>query len=220
MLRLIGIVAAIGIGDSLNPSTIAPGLLLATSAHGRRQVLRFTLGTFAVYFLGGVLIALGPGQLALALVPKPSPHTRAILEIIAGGLLLVAGVLVWLMRSWLRQRTLPAVRASQRSGVLLGATIMAIELPTAFPYFGAIAAIVGSGYGLPRQVLLLAVYNVCFVLPLLGIAAILWLAGSAAEARLAATRALLGRNWPVLASALALVLGALIVYLGVSGLDG
>jgi cytochrome c biogenesis protein CcdA len=218
MLRLIGIVAAIGLGDSLNPSTIAPALLLATSADGRKQVLRFTLGTFAVYFLGGALIALGPGQLVLALVPSPSAHTRAVLEIVAGGLLLIAGVTVWLLRGWLRQRLLPTERVSGRSGLLLGATIMAVELPTAFPYFGAIAAVVGSGYGIARQVLLLAIYNVCFVLPLLGITAILWLAGARAAPRLDAARAVLGHNWPLLASALALALGALIIYLGISEL--
>jgi cytochrome c biogenesis protein CcdA len=220
MLRLIGIVAAIGLADSLNPSTIAPGMLLASSADGLRELLRFTLGTFAVYFIGGILIALGPGQLALSLLPSPDAHTRAVLEIVAGGLLLVAGMAVWLLRDWLRRRQLPAVRASRRSGLLLGAAIMAVELPTAFPYFGAIAAVVGSGYDIGRQVLLLAIYNVCFVLPLLGIAAILRLAGARAEVRLAAARAGLGRNWPLLASALALVLGALIVYLGISGLEG
>jgi cytochrome c biogenesis protein CcdA len=218
MLRLVGIVAAIGLTDSLNPSTIAPGLLLATSAQGLKQVLRFTLGTFAVYFIGGVLIALGPGQLLLSVLPSPGAQTRAILETVAGGLLLLTGLAVWRLRDWLAQRQLPAVRASRHSGLVLGATIMAVELPTAFPYFGAIAVVVGSGDDVARQVLLLAVYNVCFVLPLLAIAAIVWLAGPRAEVRLAAARAALGRKWPLLASALALVLGALIVILGISGL--
>jgi cytochrome c biogenesis protein CcdA len=220
MLRLLGIVAAIGLADSANPSTIAPALLLATTARGRSRVLGFTLGVFAVYLLGGVLIALGPGQLLLALVPKPDARTRSILEVIAGGLLIGAGGLVWLLRSWLRQRRLPAVDATRRSSLLLGATIMAVELPTAFPYFGAIAAVVGSGYGVLRQMLLLLVFNLCFVLPLLAILATLWLAGDRAAARLAAGRARLGRNWPAAAAVSALVVGGLIVYLGATGLTG
>lgn len=220
MIRLLGIVAAIGLADSLNPSTIAPALFLATGEHGRSRVLRFTLGVFAVYFLGGALIALGPGQLALALVPDPDAHTRATLEVIAGCLLVVAGMLLWLLRERLRRRQLPLVRPSKRSSLVLGASITAIELPTAFPYFGAIAVIVGSGYGPAHQLVALAVFNLCFVLPLLAILALLWFAGDAAQARLDALRARLGHHWPALAAVLALLLGGLIIYLGVIGLAG
>lgn len=220
MIRLLGIVAAIGLADSLNPSTVAPALFLAAGEHGRRNVLQFTVGVFAVYFFGGALIALGPGQLALALVPEPDAHTRATLEVIAGCLLVVAGALLWLLRHRLRRARLPQVQASQRSSFVLGASITAIELPTAFPYFGAIAAIVGSGYGPLHQLLLLGVFNVCFLLPLLAILAVLWFAGDAAQGQLEALRVRIGRHWPVLASALALLLGGLIIYLGVIGLAG
>lgn len=220
MIRLLGIVAAIGLADSLNPSTVAPALFLATGEHGRSHVLQFTLGVLAVYFVGGLMIALGPGQLALALVPEPDAHTRATLEVIAGCLLVVAGVLLWLLRERLRQARLPKVQASQRSSFVLGASITAIELPTAFPYFGAIAVIVGSGYGPVHQIVLLGVFNFCFVLPLLGILAVLWLAGDQAQPRLEALRGRIGRHWPVLASTLALMLGGLIIYLGVIGLSG
>ena len=78
MLRLIGVVVSIGLADSLNPTTIAPALFLATGEHARKAVFEFTVGVFLVYFLGGVAIALGPGQLLLSLVPKPSPETRHI----------------------------------------------------------------------------------------------------------------------------------------------
>ena len=71
----------------------------------------------------------------------------------------------------------PNVDPSGRSSALLGATITAVELPTAFPYFAAIAAIVGSGVGPARQVILLLLFNVCFVLPLLVIVATLWFGG-------------------------------------------
>jgi hypothetical protein len=43
-----------------------------------------------------------------------------------------------------------------------------VELRTAFPYFAAIAAIVGSGIGTSRQIALLVLFDVCFVLPLIG----------------------------------------------------
>ena len=42
-----------------------------------------------------------------------------------------------------------------KSSAILGATIRAVELPTAFPYFAAIAAIVGSGLDPAKQFFLL-----------------------------------------------------------------
>ena len=46
MLRLIGIVISIGLADSLNPSTIAPALYLATGERARERVAEFTLAVF------------------------------------------------------------------------------------------------------------------------------------------------------------------------------
>ena len=56
---------------------------------------------------------------------------------------------------------------------MLGASITAVELPTAFPYFAAIAAILGAGLGPVRDLVLLLVFNLCFVLPLVAIVATL-----------------------------------------------
>ena len=47
MLRLIGIVVSIGLADSLNPTTIAPALYMATGERGRERVAEFTLAVFA-----------------------------------------------------------------------------------------------------------------------------------------------------------------------------
>jgi cytochrome c biogenesis protein CcdA len=101
-----------------------------------------------------------------------------------------------------------------KSSALLGVAITAVELPTAFPYFAAIAAIVGSGFGAGRQVILLLLYNVCFVLPLIVIVAILTVAGDEAERILARTRDLLQKHWPALLAGLALLAGAFVTLLG------
>jgi len=82
MLRLIGLVVSIGLADSLNPTTIAPAMYLATGERPRRQVTEFTLGVIVVYLAGGILIALGPGQLLLSLVPKPDAEDRHVIEIV------------------------------------------------------------------------------------------------------------------------------------------
>jgi cytochrome c biogenesis protein CcdA len=220
MLRLIGIVLSIGLADSLNPTTIAPALYLATTDHPKARVAQFTVGVFAVYFLGGVLIALGPGELLLALVPKPSHTTRYVLEIVAGVAMLVAAALLWRNRRRLATRNMPEPSGQGRSSAILGATITAVELPTAFPYFAAIAAIVGSGAGPVHQLFLLLLFNVCFVLPLLVILGVLVWAGPRADDVLGGWRAFLQRHWPVLLCGLAVIVGIFVVVLGVTGLLG
>ncbi|MGO9754845.1 MAG: GAP family protein [Solirubrobacteraceae bacterium] len=218
MLRLVGIIVSIGLADSLNPTTIAPALFLASGERPRENVTEFTLAVFGVYLLGGAAIALGPGQLLLSLVPRPHQEAREILEVVAGAVLIVGGLLVWRNRNRLAQRNLPASDTKGKSGAVLGATITAVELPTAFPYFAAIAAIVGSGLGPTRQVILLVLFNLCFVLPLVLISGVLWLAGDHANDVLANIRDFLQRHWPTMLAVVALVAGTFVILLGTSAI--
>jgi cytochrome c biogenesis protein CcdA len=218
MLRLIGIVVTIGVADSLNPTTIAPALYLASVENARARVLEFTVAVFCVYLLGGAVIALGPGQLLLSLVPHPSADTRHVIEISVGVAMMLASWVLWRHRDRLSKRELPQPDAQSKSSWILGASITAIELPTAFPYFAAIAAIVGSGQPPVQQLALLVLFNICFVLPLLAILGTLWIAGDHAEVVLRDVRAFLQQNWPVLLSMAALVAGMVVTFLGASAL--
>jgi hypothetical protein len=155
MLRLIGLVISIGVADSVNPTTIAPALYLAAGEHPRRQVFEFTLAVFAVYLVGGLVIALGPGELLLTLIPHPGRRLSYVLEVIAGVAMLTAAVFLWGHRHRLGRHELGELRGGGRSSALLGATITAVELPTAFPYFAAIAAIVGANLDIVSVVRLL-----------------------------------------------------------------
>ena len=185
MLRLIGLAVSIGLADSLNPTTIAPALYLASGDRARANVTEFTLGVFVVYLVGGAAIALGPGQLLLSLVPKPDRDARHIIEVVVGVAMLFAAAMLWRHRDRLSERRLPQPKGETRSSALLGATITAVELPTAFPYFAVIAAIVGSGIDPARQLFVLVLFNLCFVAPLLGIVATLTFGGRHADRLLA-----------------------------------
>jgi cytochrome c biogenesis protein CcdA len=217
MLRIVGVVVSIGLADSLNPTTIGPALYLSTGKRPQASVLQFTIGVFVVYLLGGAIIALGPGQLLLSLVPKPDRQTRHILEVVIGAAMIAGAALLWRHRDRLADRQPPRLSAEGRSSAILGATITAVELPTAFPYFAAIAAIVGSGVGVPRQLILLLLFNICFVLPLVGIVVTLTVAGERAQPLLTKTREFLHRRWPVLLAPVALAVGIFVVLLGVTG---
>jgi cytochrome c biogenesis protein CcdA len=219
MLRLIGLAISIGIADSLNPTTIAPALYLASAgSHARRKVTEFTAAVFFVYLVGGAVIALGPGQLLLSALPRPNHVARHVIEAAAGGAMLIASVYLWDRRRKLSQKELPAVNPEGKSSALLGATITAIELPTAFPYFAVIAAIVGSDLDPARQLGVLLLFNVCFVGPLLGIIAILTFAPHSSGRMLTRARDWLQQHWPMLLAALLGIAGLFVVVLGVTGL--
>jgi cytochrome c biogenesis protein CcdA len=218
MLRLIGLVVSIGLADSMNPSTIAPGLYLAMGRSARAGLIQFTAAVFVVNLVGGAAIALGPGEALLAIVPKPDATARYIAETVAGVVMLIAAVVLWRRRSSLSRRELPAPKSEGRSALLLGLTISAVELPTAFPYFAVIAAVVGSGFDPVRQLILLGLYNVAFVLPLILMIVTLTVAPAHAERILRRTRDLLQRHWPRLLAGLALLAGAFVTAIGVTGL--
>jgi cytochrome c biogenesis protein CcdA len=220
MLRLTALVISIGLADSVNPSTIAPALYLAAGRRARHNVAQFTLAAFLVYLGGGLIIALGPGQLLLSLVPHPDREDRYLLELVAGVVMVAGAVFLWSYRRQLAEREVPTPKPGGRSSVWLGAAITAVELPTAFPYFAAIAAIVGSGLGPAQQALELLLFNVCFVLPLIGIIATLTFAGDRAKELLTAGRKWLEARWPVVLAGLALIAGGFVMLLGITGMAG
>lgn len=219
MLRLIGLAVSIGLADSLNPSTVGPALYLAAEQRPGRRVLEFTLSVFLVFLLGGVLITLGPGEVLLDIVPHPGHTARYIAETAVGVAMLAAAPLLWLNRDRLsRRRRREEEMPRRRSPVLVGAALSIVELPTAFPYFAVIAAIISSGLGIPKKLMLLFVYNVCFVLPLLVIVITLSIAGDHGREVLERARRYLQAHWPAIVALLALLAGIFVTTLGVSGL--
>ncbi|HWE59659.1 MAG TPA: GAP family protein [Solirubrobacteraceae bacterium] len=217
MLRLIGIVISIGLADSINPSTVAPALYMAAQPGSRKPLAQFTAGVFLVYFVGGLVIALGPGELVLSLVPRPDLLVRHLLEVLAGVVLLAVAALLWVHRNRLGRKQLPSFSSQGRAGWLLGATIMAVELPTAFPYFAALAAVVAWPGNIAGKVFLILLFNICFVLPQLAMLAMLWVAGERAEIVLVRVSAFLQRRWPVLLALVAVVAGFITIGLGATG---
>jgi cytochrome c biogenesis protein CcdA len=218
MLRLIGIVVSIGLADSLNPSTIGPALYLATGERARGRVVEFTIAVFAVYFLGGAAIVLGAGALVRSVLPHPHHHITSIVEIAVGLAMMGAAALLWRYRRQLARRDPPDFNPHGKSSWVLGASITAVELPTAVPYFAAIAAIVGADLDAVADLLLLLLFNVCFVLPLLAIVATLSIAPESSDRLLSAGRRFLQRRWPEVLAALAFLAGLFVVALGVSGI--
>jgi hypothetical protein len=218
MLVLVALVASIAAADSLNPSTLGPALLFALGARARRDVAAFTAGVFAVSTAGGLVLALGPGRALLHVLSKPRPHTVHLIELGAGAAVLAVAAGLWLTRRRVAARLARARERTGRSALLLGAGIMAVELPTAFPYFAAVAAIVESRHRFATEFALVLLYNVVFVAPLAALLALIVLAGGRG-ARIAATaRSMLDRYAPIIVPGVFAVLGLALLAFGAVGL--
>jgi len=206
LLATGALVVTIGLADSLNPSTVAPAVALAIGEHGARRAAAFTAGVGLVSLAGGVVLVAGPGEAILAAMPHPGESVKHVGEVLFGVVLLVLAALAWAGRHRLARSLSQSDeddREQRRTGIGavfgLGAGIMALELPTAFPYFAAIAAIVGTGAPVGSQLLLVVLFNLVFVAPLLAIVAV------RAIEKLARLRDGVARN---AGTVLALVLGA------------
>jgi cytochrome c biogenesis protein CcdA len=215
MLLLVLLVVSVAAVDSINPSTVVPALLYAIGARGRRDVAAFTAGVAAVSTAGGLALVFGPGQALLAIVSHPRPRVVHAVEAGAGVVLLVVAAFLWVKRGDVARRLAQQRVRRERGALLLGMAIMATELPTALPYFGALVAIVeGAHSNLVRGLLVLA-YNAVFVAPLLGLLAVLTAWGERGATFAAAARLRLVRDAPVLFPVVLGLLGAVLAAVGI-----
>lgn len=218
MFRLILLVVSVALADSLNPATVGPALFMATGRRARARVEAFAAGFFAVNLAGGIVIAVGPGQLVLSALPHPDPKTKYVIALAGGAVALVFAAVLW--RGGHRVAALGR-RGSGESGqsaLALGAGLAAVELPTALPYLAVIATIVESNASLPEQLGLVALFNVLFVLPLLAIIVILGTAGERATVLLGDAGEWIRVRGPILLAAVVLVIGVALVAYGLHGL--
>ncbi|MHB8470738.1 MAG: GAP family protein [Gaiellaceae bacterium] len=218
MAALLAIVVAVAAADSLNPSTLGPALLFAVGARPRRDVAAFTLGIFLVSTAGGLALVLGPGAALRGAVPHPTAHVLHLVELAAGGALLAAAAGLWRLRAVIARRLAAGRARSGRSALLLGIGIMAVELPTALPYFAALTAVVASKRALPTQVAFVALYNAVFIAPLLLVFALVALAGPRGTRVATAARARLDRIAPIVLPVVLALIGFALVAFGARGL--
>ncbi len=216
MLKLALAVVAIALPDCINPSLIGGELLVAAGKHPRRQTTEFTLAAWTVTFLFGLAVALGLGDLILSRVPKPSASVKYALMVLAGLALVLGGAVVWARRKALVSDEHQRKRSeAHHPAALIGAGIAGVELLTAFPYFAAIALIVGSGVSDAGKLWLLILYCVVYTLPLIAIAMTIAIAGDNAERILAPVGDWLFSHWPAVVAPLTAAFGLAVLALGI-----
>jgi cytochrome c biogenesis protein CcdA len=216
VLKLVVAVVAIALPDCINPSLIGGELFVATGPRPRRRTAAFTVAAWTVTFVFGVAFALGLGDLILSLVPKPSATVKYSLIAAAGLVLVVMGTGIWVRRQALaRSEATQSLHKSHGSSALIGAGIAGLELATAFPYFAAIAMIVGSGVSDAAKLSLIALYCVVYALPLIGITAVVALKGNRAERILQPVGDWLFAHWPAIVGPLTAAIGIGLLALGI-----
>ena len=213
MLAAALIVAGIAVVDSLNPGTIAPALALSVSDKPARRILEFAVGFFVVNVAGGILLTFG-----LSFVPHPDDSVKHVGATVAGVALLIGAVALLVGRKRLT-RPKPEITRERRVGgsaTLFGGGIALAELPTAFPYFAAIAAIEAAHLSFVGNVLLIALFNVIFLAPVFGMALLIELVPSAWHSFVDPVRRWMSRHWPVVLAAVLAAGGAASLVYGLS----
>ncbi|MFL5864843.1 MAG: GAP family protein [Solirubrobacteraceae bacterium] len=216
MASLTLLVVSIAVADSINPSTVMPALWMASTS--RSHLPSFTLGVFALYLAGGLALVFGPGPALISAMHHVGPTLEASVQAAAGVAVLALAVGLWRSRRSPGTARLPRSGCGRSAAFTLGAGIMAVELPTAFMYFGAITAILASHATVPFEVSLLVTYNAVFVAPLVAILVIRRRASGRAGRWLAAGWDRLLGFGQVLLAGLTGSVGAVLLIIGVTGL--
>jgi cytochrome c biogenesis protein CcdA len=216
MATLTLLMVSIGFADSINPSTVVPALWMASTP--RAHLASFTLGVFAVYLAGGLVLMFGPGPAIISALHHVGTTVEHGIEAAVGLGVLVLALGLWRSRHRQQAARLPKPGGTRTSAFALGAGIMAVELPTAFIYFGAISAVLADHRPAALEVWLLVVYNALFVAPLVAIIVLRRVAGEGAERWLASSWERVRGGGQVALAALTGGAGAALVIVGLAGL--
>ena len=159
---LIGLFA-LALVDSINPSAIVVTLYLLSGGRVPAQIVVYVAAIFLTYLTLGVMMMSGID----ALLPSLETPGSGRLGLIVQGLIGLA-LLLYAIRAPATAKAAPRVEPSANSYAalaLLGVTVTTMELPTAVPYFGAIALLTTADLPMARWLPLLVLYNAIFVLP-------------------------------------------------------
>ena len=154
---------ALALVDSINPSAIVVTLYLLSHDRVPAKVVVYVATIFLTYLTLGAMMMLGFD----ALLPSLRTVGSGRLGFIAQGLVGLA-MLLYAIRAPTTAKSARRVEpgaSTYAALALLGVTVTAMELPTAVPYFGAIALLTTADLPMARWLPLLVLYNAIFVLP-------------------------------------------------------
>jgi cytochrome c biogenesis protein CcdA len=206
-------VISLGLADSVNPVTIVVALYLATTPRPVWRLVGYTLGVFAIYLVGGLVLLYGPASLLHLVTHGLDPTVGRVIALAIGVASIVVAIVVWRRRDRVTATAIPEKALHPGSTLALGVGLTIVDLPTAFPLFIVVGAIVHEDLSMPIEIALMAAYCLAYVVPLVAITVVRATGGEKAERWLDELRKRSARWAPIALSALSLLVGiALIVY--------
>lgn len=181
MWILLGATITASFFDSLNPSAIAQQMLLQAMVKNKRHIWFFILGIGTANFVMGLAIYYGIATLVSQLLSQAinayAPYVYGI-ALTAGLLCLILGI-----RLIIKTKFRNCIRENNASGetgaikppaqlfplplFLMGAAFCAVELTSAFPYFGFLAMLPSYNLPVPLVLIFILLYNFMYILPLI-----------------------------------------------------
>jgi threonine/homoserine/homoserine lactone efflux protein len=169
MLQLILVFIPILAADVVNPVLLAAQIYALGSKKPKRNSIMVLLGWFVIYFLSGILLAIGLESI-MTFIHNPRPIDFYI-EIVVAALLIVFG-LKFLLKPNKKQEKKGYGDTSTLTGWSafgMGATINLTGLPFAIPYFAALDQILKADFGWTESLLALLIYNLLYIAPFVAI---------------------------------------------------
>ncbi len=177
MWILLGTVITTSFFDSLNPSAIAEQMLLQAMVKNKRHIWFFILGIGTANLALGLAIYYGIATWVSKLLSKAIeiyPWYVYGAALGAGVLCLLLGIRL-IVKTKLNSKndgaeTSEVKNPAQLSPVslfFLGAAFCAVELTSAFPYFGFLAILTTYHFMFPLVLVYIMIYNFIYILPLI-----------------------------------------------------
>ncbi|NJK51759.1 MAG: hypothetical protein HC936_01355 [Leptolyngbyaceae cyanobacterium SU_3_3] len=167
-MSLLGYLVAIAAVDSLNPTATALQVYLLTTPKPVGRSISFITGIFVAYWTVGLLATLGLARF-IQWVFETHSEWMSLIQCILGMALLYVG---WILNS--SSKAYQPLKNKPNSlqpihTFFLGMSVTLLEAPTAFPYIAAIERIAQAKLSLSDLAELLSLYNLVFVMPLIGL---------------------------------------------------
>lgn len=166
-MTLLGYLVAIAAIDSLNPTAIAFQVYLLTTPKPVVRSIAFITGIFLAYWTVGLFVTLGLARFIQWVFTTHQEWVYIIQFILGIALLYTSCTLNSSSNFHQPLKNKPSLQPIHT--FLLGTSITLLEAPTAFPYLAAIERIVHVKPSLPDLAGLLGIYNLVFVMPLIGL---------------------------------------------------
>ncbi|MCW4029281.1 MAG: GAP family protein [Candidatus Bathyarchaeota archaeon] len=170
MIELLATLISLALVDCLNPATIATqAFLLIGTEKPKARAITHAIGVYVAYFMIGFLIIFGLGESLKQLFAFTLGTTEYVILLVLGFVLILFACLMKTSNGGSRiDRYLQKVRTmSPTKTFFFGFFSTFMDIPTAFPYFAAIAILIGVQLSFLGITALLLIYNFIYVLPLL-----------------------------------------------------